>query len=169
MAVARCFAVVVLALGTVGAASAQTYPLAEPPQVNDCAQLHLTLKLQGELVVAQENKPVKLKLAATAEHRYRERALAVHPSGAFVAKAVRVYDDARAAITVDGNTSQRSLRPERRLAVTQRQGDTLFSYSPQGPLTREELETVSEHFDTLCLAGLLPGKEVKVGDTWKLP
>jgi hypothetical protein len=29
------------------------------------------------------------------------------------------------------------------------------------------LEVVSEHFDTLHLAGILPGKEVSVGDTWK--
>src|SRR5262249_3962494 len=55
-----------------------------------------------------------------------------------------------------------------RLAVAQRQNDTLLCYSPQGPLTRDELETVSEHFDTLCVAGLLPGKEVKIGDSWKL-
>src|SRR5207249_12166761 len=38
----------------------------------------------------------------------------------------------------------------------------------QGPFTREEVETVGEHFDTLALAGLLPGKAVAVGDTWKV-
>ncbi len=167
MAVARCFGVVVVALGVVGAAGAQTSPLVEPPQANDCAQLHLTLKLQGELIVVQEGKPTKLKLSASAEHRYRERILAVQ--GGLVAKAARNYDDARASIVVDGLTSQRSLRPDRRLVVAQRQNDTLFCYCPQGPLTREELETVSEHFDTLSLSGLLPGKEVRVGDTWKLP
>ena len=52
--------------------------------------------------------------------------------------------------------------------MAQRPQDSLLCYSPQGPLTREELETVSEHFDTLALAGLLPGKEVAVGDTWKV-
>src|SRR5262249_54343283 len=30
------------------------------------------------------------------------------------------------------------------------------------------LELTSEHFDTLALTGLLPGKAVAVGDTWKV-
>jgi hypothetical protein len=166
MAVARCFGVVALALVAAGAARAQTCPLTENPQANDCHLLHLTMALSGEMVVQQEGKPVKLKLSATAEHRYRERVLAAHPYGAGIGKAARFYDDARATITVDGNASPRGLRAERRLTVAQRQSDTLLCYSPQGPLTREELETVSEHFDTLALAGLLPGKEVKVGETW---
>jgi hypothetical protein len=168
MAVARWFGVVALALLAAGGARAQTAPLTESPKANDCFALHLTLKLQGEMAVVQDEKPVKLKLAASAEHRFRERVLAVQQGTGLVSKAVRLYDDARAAITVDGSTSRRALRPDRRLAVAQRPTDALVCYCPQGPLTREELETVSEHFDTLSLAGLLPGKEVAVGDTWKL-
>ncbi len=34
--------------------------------------------------------------------------------------------------------------------------------------TRQELELVGDHFDTLCLTGLLPGKDVAIGDTWKV-
>ena len=52
--------------------------------------------------------------------------------------------------------------------MAQRPQDALLCYCPQGSLTHEELETVSEHFDTLSLAGLLPGKTVAVGDTWKI-
>src|SRR5205823_2017636 len=115
-----------------------------------CHLLRMSMTLAGEMVVAQEGKPVKLKLAATAEHRFRERVLAVHPAGAGIARAARYYDDARATITVDGAAGPRALRPERRLVVAQRPTDTLLCYSPQGPLTREELETVSEHFDTLA-------------------
>src|SRR5262249_4771217 len=136
-------------------------------QTNDCFRYALGMRLAGEMVVVQDGKPAKLKLAATAEHHFRERVLATHKDG-LVAKAARRYDDARAAITVDGATAARSLRPERSLTVAQRPTDTLTCYSPQGPLTREELENVSEHFDTLALTGLLPGKEVAVGDTWKL-
>jgi hypothetical protein len=33
-------------------------------------------------------------------------------------------------------------------------------------VTRDELDLVSEHFNPQCLAGLLPGKAVNVGDTW---
>ena len=128
----------------------------------------MNLKLDGEMSISQDGKAVKLKLAALAEHRFRERILAVQKDGPLVTKLARVYDDARAAITVDGVTSQRTLRPDRRLIVAQRPADALVCYCPQGSLTREELETVSEHFDTLDLAGLLPGKEVATGDTWKI-
>jgi hypothetical protein len=157
-----------LALAAIGRAAAQTAPLAENPQVNNCFALHLTLQLQGEMTVVQDDKPTKLKLSAEADHRFRERVLAPQAGTGLVAKAARYYDDARATITVDGSNSQRGLRPDRRLVVAQRPNDVLLCYSPQGSLTREELETVSEHFDTLSLAGLLPGKEVAVGNTWSL-
>ena len=36
-----------------------------------------------------------------------------------------------------------------------------------GCLTREELD-VTDHFDTLAVTGMLPTKEVAIGETWKL-
>src|SRR4051794_28778002 len=116
MAVARPLAAVALALALAGPAAAQTYPLAEAPPANDCFRLRLTMKLSGELVVVQDGKPTSLKLTAAAEHRYRERVLAVAVAGGLPAKAARVYDEARATITVDGAASERTLRPDRRLA-----------------------------------------------------
>ena len=41
-------------------------------------------------------------------------------------------------------------------------------YSPAGPLTRPEIDLTSEHFDSLSVVGLLPGKAVAIGDTWKI-
>jgi hypothetical protein len=82
-------------------------------------------------------------------------------------KTARVYETAKAAIGVGSDLSERTLRPERRLVVAQRHEDRSLLYSPSGPLTREELELTGEHFDTLTLTGLLPGKEVNIGDTWK--
>ena len=38
-----------------------------------------------------------------------------------------------------------------------------------GAADGDELDLVGEHFDTMCLPALLPGKEVKVGDTWAVP
>jgi len=167
MGMIRSCAAVMVVLAAVGGARAQTVTLAENTRVNDCFKIGLSLRLTGEMVVVREGKPATLKLAATAEHRYRERVLDMSRDG-LVSKAARYYDDAKASITVDGSSSARTLRPERRRAVAQRQNDTLLCYSPQGPLTRDELETISEHFDSLCVAGLLPGKEVKIGESWKL-
>lgn len=35
-------------------------------------------------------------------------------------------------------------------------------------LYRPELELLADHFNTLALVGVLPGKAVKVGETWKV-
>src|SRR5436305_1556599 len=80
----------------------------------------------------------------------------------------RLNDKAAATIAVGKDRSERSLRPGRRLVVAQRHQDVPLVYSPAGPLFREELELTSEHFDTLHLTGLLPGRAVSVGDTWKV-
>ncbi len=73
-----------------------------------------------------------------------------------------------ADISVGGDKSERKLRPKRTLIVAQRSNDQPLVYAPAGPLTREELELVGEHFDTLALTGLLPGKAVAKGDTWTI-
>jgi hypothetical protein len=168
MGIARHFGAVAVVVALAAAGAARAQPLAETPAAGDCYRVRLTMQLKGEMVVVQEGKPTSLKLAASAEHRYRERVLAVAPQGGTAVKAARYYDDARATITVDNAPAARSLRADRRLVVAQRHEDQLACYCPHGPLTRQELETVSEHFDTLSVGGLLPGKDVKPGDTWKV-
>jgi hypothetical protein len=69
---------------------------------------------------------------------------------------------------IDGDKAERTLANDRRFIVAQRTNDGPFCYSPAGPLSRSELEVVSEHFDTLNIAGILPNRLVRVGDSWKL-
>lgn len=135
--------------------------LVEESEAGKCSRIAMSMKLSGDMIVVQNGKPASLKLTAAAEHRYRERLL--EPN-----KVARFYDDARAVITVDSGANPRMLRPDRRLIVAQRPKDALVCYSPAGSLTREELELVAEHFDSLALAGVLPSKPVTVGDSWKL-
>ena len=90
---------------------------------------------------------------------YTERILA-GGSGPVVDKTARLYEIAKAMIKVGEDRSERSLRAERRLFVAQKYKDQALVYSPLGPLTREEADLTSQHFDTLSLAGLLPGKTV---------
>jgi hypothetical protein len=147
--------------------SAQTYLLSETLQAGDCVCIHLEMNLSGEMRVNKEGKAVPLKLEATATHEFPERILKVGSDGT-AEKAARVYEKAKAVISVDKEPSERSLRAERHLFVVQRNQDRLTVYSPAGPLTREELELTSEHFDTLAVPGLLPGRAVSVGETWKV-
>jgi hypothetical protein len=67
---------------------------------------------------------------------------------------------------VDIEKVARSLPADRRLVVAVRGADGTLCFCPAGPLTRDELDLVTEHFNPQCLAGLLPGKPVNVGDTW---
>src|SRR5260370_41908588 len=83
-------------------------------------------------------------------------------------KTARHYDAAAASITTGTDRVQKTLRPDRQLLVTQRLADSVTVYSPVGPLTKEELELTSEHFDTLSVVGLLPQRAVKTNETWKV-
>jgi hypothetical protein len=149
-------------------APAQTYSLKEIVKPDDCFRVRLEMNLSGALKVSRGGVPASLPLSAKASHEFPERVLAVDEQG-LVEKCARLYETATATVTVQRDAETKALRKERRLVVVQRPKDQSLAYSPTGPLTRGELELVGDHFDTLCLTGLLPGKDVAVGATWKVP
>jgi hypothetical protein len=153
-----------LAVGQSG--RAQTYPLAETPQAGDCFRVRLEMKLTGEQRVPREGKITPVPVLAAATHEFPERVLALGTTG-MPARTARLYETAKVVITVGQEASERSFRADRRLIVAHRPKDELLVYCPTGPLTRPELE-LTQHFDTHHLTGLLPGKEVAVGETWKV-
>jgi hypothetical protein len=128
----------------------------------------MVMNLTGDMRVVKGSKPAALKLSANAAHDFDERLLVVDSHGQ-IQKTARAYDVARAVISLDENRSQRLLRPERRLLVAQQYKGMPLTYCPMGPLTPEEFELTSGHFETLNLTGLLPGRSVGIGDTWKVP
>ncbi len=161
----RCAAVLIL-LASSPAAVAQSVDLAEMPKAGDCSRYRLELNLTGHLTVAQENGKEQLRIEARARHAFAERILAV--ADGLPSKSARHYSEASASTAVSGDHFDRTLPPDRRLIATQRGADGLVCYSPAGPLTRDELDLVTEHFDPQCLSGLLPGRAVQIGDTWPI-
>lgn len=155
-----------LAVTLVGTARAETYTLAEAPLVGSCCRVELQLSLTGEILVQQEGKPLSMKSQAQARHEYLERVLEAGTNG-LASKSARIYQAAEANLVMGPYKSRRTFRPDLGLFVAQRHKDQLVTYCPKGPLTREEVE-LTEHFDTLAVPGLLPGKAVASGDTWKL-
>jgi hypothetical protein len=143
-----------------------TYSICEKAKVDDCFRITLDMTLTGEKRIHNDDKTVPLKLEAKAQHAFQERILLVGNS--LPTKVARVYDVARAEIVNGSDRSERTLRPERKLIVAQRQHDQNTTYSPQGALLREELDLTNDNLDTLTLTGLLPTAEVKVGETWKV-
>src|SRR5262245_1504421 len=144
-----------------GRAAAQSVMLGEAPLVDSCCRVQLALDLKGKITFQQGGKTQTVEHNATAAHTYVERVL--DAKGAMSDRTARIYQAATA--TIAGQT--RSIRPERAFMVAQRIKDQLVTYSPAGPLLVEEME-LTEHFDTLALPGLLPGGQVKVGESWKL-
>lgn len=143
---------------------AQPVNLAEPVKAGDATRVTLQLNVSGNLVVPQDGKKQEIKLDAKAKHMFTEKVLAVDDR--MPSRSVRHYAEAAASAVVGSDKDDHGLSAERRVIVAARTTDGAFCYSPAGPLTREELDVVAEHFDPHCLAGLLPGKAVNVGDTW---
>lgn len=158
-AVAACFAFATVV-------HAQTVNLTEETYPGDCSKYQLDLALNGNLILNQEGQKETLRLEARARHQFTERTLSVE--GALPRKSARHYDQAEARVATGPNALDRSLAADHRLIVVDRRPDGVQSFCSAGPLTREELDTVAEHFHPHALPGLLPGKPVKVGDTWNV-
>ncbi len=143
-------------------ASAQSVLLAEDPLVDSCCRIKLSLDLKGKITFRAQEEMKTEQHNAVAEHVYVERVLSAKEGMA--ERSARIYEAASATI---GKTT-RTLRPARSFMVAHRVKDELITYSPDGPLFDEEME-LTEHFDTLALPGLLPGKNMSVGETWTVP
>ena len=144
---------------------AQTYKLGEEVKPGDHFKYELTLNVTGKLKVEREGKPEALPLQAEATHQFVERVENADAGGS-AGKVIRHYFVAKSTSTVGTEKSSKELSAERRLTLTSRTDTGTLHVSPTGPFTREELELVGEHLDTLCLPGLLPNKDVAVADSW---
>jgi hypothetical protein len=112
----------------------------------------------------QDSGKEEIRLEARARHRLAERTLSV--ADGLPGRTARHYSEAGASSSAGGDRSDRTLPEDRRLVVATSGAEGLLCYSPGGPLTRDELDLVTEHFDPRCLPGLLPGKAMAIGGTW---
>lgn len=106
-----------------------------------------------------------LKLVGVSDIRYEERLLEV--ADARATRAIRTYQKFDFRKTVDGIEQENSLRPGVRRTVWVRRPDGRVTFSPDGPLNRNEVSLLRTDLYTPSLAGLLPEKPVKPGDSWE--
>lgn len=131
-------------------------------------QIEIDFKLAGHLSIERDGKADRLPIEAKGTHRYVEAGQAPHESGQ-ARRVVRLYREATTESTVGGERTRKQLAADRRGIVVHRGDSGSVHFSPSGPLTRDELELVSEHFESLVLPNLLPAQAVKPGDTWSVP
>lgn len=160
-------AVLAISLLWTNGAVAQSVTLSEDGLVGKHFRVTTDMNLTGEMKILQDDKSLTFRQAANARHEFIERILEVHKG--LASKSARVYRQAEAVISSGDARSERHFRPERTFMVCQRIDEQPFCYCPKEThtLTREEIE-LSQHFDSLAVSGLLPGRQVKVGDSWEI-
>ena len=145
---------------------AQAVNLTEAPLERRCVHIDVAMELAGKIKIKQDGKDVEFPHKASARHVFTERYLDAKDGVA--SKAARFYTTAESAITFNNNeSSKRALGEKLRFLVAQRVKDQIVTFSPTETMTREEME-LTEHFDTLAVGGLVPGKAVNVGESWKI-
>ena len=145
----------------------QSHDLSEVPKPGECFRVTVETAITGNLKVVNDGKEQLVPLNARNDHAILEKVL--KSDKGVIQKSARWYEKALSRAVVGDEKVERTLREQRRLIVAQKFDDNHFCYAPAGPLTRVELDVVAEHFDTLCLTGLLPSGEVAVGDSWAVP
>ena len=149
--------------------AADTYQLRSPLVAGSHQQVKVVVETSGQLKLNADGSEVKrLPITAEANLAYVERLLAAGASGSSV-KVVRSYAQADAKIRLRDTELTHRLRDDRRLAISQSDDKQAASFSPLGPLTREELELIDAPGSGLALAALLPMRVVKVKQSWQQP
>src|SRR5439155_12962699 len=132
-------------------ARAQTVTLAEAPKPGECSRYTTELTVSGYLIVTQDMAKQPVKVEARGKHRFTERTLTA--ADGLPAHTARHYEEATAAASVGGDKFDRTLAADRRVIAARRSSEGLFCFAPAGPLTRDELDLITEHFNPHCLPG----------------
>ena len=123
--------------------------------------------LTGDLNVPvdKDKPPQKVKMTGRSTIDYDERVL-VTDGRAADQKTIRHYRNIDFRRTVADRPQEISLRPGVRRLVVMKKGHAKVPFSPDGPLTWNEIDMLRTDIFIPELAGLLPGRAVRPGDTW---
>src|SRR5262245_21960889 len=115
--------------------------------------------------VATDKPPDRIPIKGKSRIDYAERILKADPREADH-KTLRIYEKIEFRKTAGDRTDEITLRPAVRALVMMKRGNKKLPFSPVGPLMWDELDLVRTDFMVPALAGLLPGRAVRPGDTW---
>lgn len=130
-------------------------------------QVKSRVTLEGKLTVPGEKGkagPV-LDVRGDAVIGYVEKVLDLEKG--MVNKSVRVFDKVELRRKIGEQEQATTIRAEVRRQVILRKANREVPFSPDGPLLWEEIDLVRTDVFTPALAGLLPDRPVKTGDSWE--
>jgi hypothetical protein len=154
-------------LGQSAGEASPSYDLSASDLPDQITEVACELEVGGDLSLRSDGKVLTLPTSVVADIRYAERVLTGPESD--VQRSVRYYENAQATIKVDKGGVQPTLGDDRRLIVVDAQPDRTTMFSPQGLLTRDELDLIDIVGNSLLVGGLLPGRPVAVGEKWDIP
>lgn len=145
------------------APAAEKYNLT--PVIKPQAQTHvqMTLEAGGKLRISDDEQAQPLDMQVESAFVYDEQVLAMAPQAA---QSVRYYTRADAKLKIKDKLLEPSLRDEVRLIAVDANASAATSFSPHGPLNRDELDLVTLPGNTLLIDRLLPSEPVGDRDTW---
>jgi len=183
LALFACIACTFLAIYSAcpaAAANDQTVQLTSSRRPGDADRVTVELKMVGEGIEPGEKGTRRIDTRVAVELQYDEWTVAVPGVKSDALRSLRHYHRAAGVLKVAKDGLSPELRPDRRTIIAELNpgqgtaGDTdqdsdVTLYSPEGPLTREELELLEVFGNSLLLDGLLPRGAVKQGTSWAIP
>ena len=151
--------------GLPGLAQNDTVKMAESFAVGKRSHVDLRVDLSGELS-APGKAGTTIELSGTAVLQYDERVLPADEPG--TGKVLRIYRAVDFSRNVAGETQKQEIRlAVRRMIVLRSAEGKKAPFSPDGPLTFGEIDAVRvDLYSPVLVAGLLPTKAVRPGETW---
>lgn len=138
----------------------QLTPVLKPQMVS---HVQMSLEAGGKLKVSEGEEAEDLEMQVESAFVYDEVLLAVD---AAAAQSLRYYARAEAKLQINNKLVEPKLRDEVRLIATDASESVATSFSPAGPLNRDELDLVTVPCNTVLLDRLLPAEPVTVRQTW---
>ncbi len=150
--------------------NSETYTFASRRQNNHIDHVNIRLEVSGDVLTKSQSgeKPQRLEVGLTCRRDYDEKTLQMPTETEKTLRAVRYYHEASATLKRGTAVQNPALRPENRLVGVEISGAKETLFSPKGPFNMDELELVTAVGESLCLDQLLPGKPVKIGESWKI-
>ena len=146
------------------------YAFVSQRQVNHIDHVNIRLEANGDVLTKSDSseKPERLEVGLTCRRDYDEKTLEMPGPTEKTLRAIRFYHEADATLKKGTSAQNPTLRPENRLVGVEIVGGKATLFSPAGPVDVDGLELVTTLGESLCLDQLLPGKPVKIGDSWKI-